>query len=197
MRLKLNKRILILCEGATEYLYARALQMELPRHLQRSVSIEIFYQTQNDPKSLIQEAKRRTRAAIKERNAYDTVWLFFDNDRWPQLSEAFDLINRTDYKIAYTSICLEHWFILHFENCGRAFRNGDEATSYLNKLWPAYHKTKINAYKELKGRLADAIGRANTLNRNQDQGISIAQRNPYFTVQDLVQFFNILKEDEI
>jgi hypothetical protein len=193
-KLRVNKRILILCEGATEYIYAKSLQMELPRELQRSVAIEIFYQTQNDPKSLVQEAHKRARNAIKERNAYDAVWLFFDNDRWPQLNEAFDLIHKYSFRIAYTSICLEHWFILHFEHTGRAFNDGEEAMRYLNRLWPAYHKTKVNAYTVLKDRLATAIERAELINRNQDhEGLAIHEHNPYFTVQDLIRFFDELK----
>jgi len=137
----------------TEYLYAKSLQMEVPRSLQRSISIEIFFQNPNDPRSLIQEAKRRERVAHKEHNAYDAIWLFFDNDRWPQLDEAFSLIQQYNYRIAYSCMCIEHWFILHFEQCGRAFVNGDEAAHYLKKLWPTYHKTKINPYRELKDRL--------------------------------------------
>jgi RloB-like protein len=193
--LRINKRILILCEGATEYIYAKSLQMELPRDLQRSVSIEIFYQTQNDPKSLVQEAHRRQRNSAKERNPYDNVWLFFDNDNWPQLEEAFELIARYHFNYAYSSICMEHWFILHFEHCGRSFANGEEALRYLHRLWPAYHKTKVNAYKELKERLAAAIERANTISRNQDEELRIHERNPYFTVHDLIRFFDELKEE--
>jgi hypothetical protein len=195
-RRRVNKRILILCEGMTEYIYARSLQMELPRDLQRSVAIEIFYQNQNDPKSLALEARKRVRTAANERNAYDTVWLFFDNDRWPQLSEAFDIINKENYHIAYTSICIEHWFILHFEHCGKAFQSGEEARRYLNKLWPQYHKTRTNAYKELKDRLEAAIERANAINKNKEADIPVHERNPYFTLQGLISFFEHLKIED-
>ena len=195
-KLRLNERILILCEGATEYLYAKSLQMELPRNLQRSVSIEIYFQSQNDPKSLVSEARRRERAAQSERNPYDTIWVFFDNDRWPQLAQAFELIERFGYRAAYSSMCIEHWFILHFEQCGRAFANGEEATRYLKALWPAYHKTKVNAYYELRAQLQDAISRAIMVNQHQDNELPIHRRNPYFTVQELVDFFEQLKLKE-
>lgn len=195
-RLKVNKRILILCEGMTEYIYARALQKELPRNLQRSVAIEIFYQSQNDPKSLTTEARKRVKLAAKDRNNYDAVWLFFDNDRWPQLAEAFGVIRKDGFHIAYTSICIEHWFILHFENCGRAFQNGEEARQYLIRLWPGYHKTRSNAYEELKANLSAAIERANRINQNQEEGIAIHERNPYFTIQYLISYFEQLKAEE-
>jgi len=194
---RLNKRILILCEGMTEYIYARSLQMELPRALQRSVSVEIFYPDQNDPKSLAMEARRKVHEATRDRNPFDHVWLFFDHDNWPQLADAFRIIERERYNIAYTSICIEHWFILHFEHCGRAFRTGEEALRYLNRLWPEYHKTRTNAYKELKDRLELAIERANMLNRNGLVDLQPEERNPYFTLQALIGFFNELKQEDI
>ncbi|QEK52759.1 RloB domain-containing protein [Pedobacter aquae] len=74
--MKANKQILILCEGITEYLYARSMQMELPRALQRSVSINVSQAKQQDPKSLVLEAIKKSAAAKKDRNSYDDVWLF-------------------------------------------------------------------------------------------------------------------------
>jgi hypothetical protein len=41
--MKVNRLILILCEGLTEYYYARALHSELPRAVQRSISVEVDY----------------------------------------------------------------------------------------------------------------------------------------------------------
>jgi len=171
--------------------------MELPRHLQRSVSIEISYSSRNDPKSLIQEAIRKSKQAKKERNPYDDIWLFFDHDNSPHLTEVFSVIEKENFAYAYSAMCIEHWFILHFEDCGRAFQTGEEAEKHLKKLLPTYHKTKINAYVELSQYLAIAIDRAERLRRKQErEGVHKHQRNPYFTVQDLVAFFNRLKEDK-
>lgn len=192
-RLKVYKRILILCEGMTEYYYAKSLQKELPRDLQRSINLEIFDQKPNDPRSLALAAWKRVSLGKKDGNGYDAVWLFFDHDHWPQLSKAFDLIKRDKFRIAFTVICIEHWFILHFENCGRAFQNAEEATRYLTRLWPEYHKTRINAYSELKDQLDIAIDRAKILNRNQEDGIALMNRNPYFSIHELIMFFEDLK----
>ncbi|UEG51841.1 RloB family protein [Mucilaginibacter daejeonensis] len=195
MRFKVNKRILILCEGVTEYLYAKTLQSELPRTLQQSISVEVFYSTKNDPKQLVNEAHRRLKAAVKERNPYDTVWLFFDKDQWPDLESTFRQIERDNFEVAYSSIAIEHWFILHFEHRGRAFQTGEEALRHLTRLWPEYHKTKLNHYKHLKERLALAMERAKMINRQQDGETPIHVRNPFFTVQRLVDFFENLKEE--
>lgn len=190
---KPNQRILVLCEGQTEYFYAKALQMELPRQLQRTISIDIDFDSQNDPKSLAKEAKRRRDKARKERNPYNTVWLFFDNDNWPHLKDAFNIIEKEGFQIAYSSICFEHWFILHFENCGRNFLNGEEALRYLKRVWPEYHKTKLKHYNELKDKLSDAMARAVLLRNNSDSDKFIFEQNPYFTIDNLIHFFDDLR----
>lgn len=189
-----NKRILILCEGLTEYLYAKSLQSELPRNLQRSISIDIDHNSKNDPKSLAEEARNRKLKAKKERNAYDAVWLFFDHDNWPQLEATFRIVETEGFCLAYSAICIEHWFILHFENCGRPFQNGNEALNYLRDKWPGYHKTQLKHYEFLKDRLDTAIKRAITLRRNSPVDLPIYQRNPYFTLDKLISFFDELKK---
>lgn len=187
-----NKRILIICEGITEYLYAKSLQSELPRKLQRSVSIEIDYNSKNDPKGLAEEARKRKRTAMGEKNAYDSIWLFFDHDNWPQLQAAFSIIETEEFCIAFSSVCIEHWFILHFENCGRSFQNGEEALHYLRSKWPNYHKTKIKHYEELRNRLDTALVRAKAFRRNVQTDLPKHQRNPYFTIDKLIEFFKEL-----
>lgn len=191
---KPNKRILILCEGVTEYLYAKSLQSELPRSLQRSISIEIDYNSRNDPKSLAEEARKRKRKARKERNSYDSVWLFFDHDNWPQLEAAFRIIDSEGFCIAYSAMCIEHWFILHFENCGRSFQDGTEALRFLKTKWPEYHKTKLKHYEILKDELDTAIDRAKTLRSNVQTDLPKHQRNPYFTIDKLIDFFDEFKK---
>ncbi|EOZ99969.1 hypothetical protein A33Q_0269 [Indibacter alkaliphilus LW1] len=191
---KPNRRILILCEGVTEYLYAKSLQSELPRHLQRSISIEIDYNSRNDPKSLAEEALKRKRKARKDRNNYDSVWLFFDHDNWPQLEAAFRIVDSEGFCIAYSAMCIEHWFILHFENCGRSFQDGAEALRFLKTKWPEYHKTKLKHYEILKEDLETAIVRAKTLRSNVQTDLPKHQRNPYFTIDKLIEFFNDFKK---
>jgi len=188
-----NKRILIICEGLTEYLYAKSLQSELPRKLQRSVSIEIDYNSRNDPQGLAEEARKRKRKAKAQKNAYDSIWLFFDHDNWPQLQKAFSIIESEEFCIAFSSISIEHWFILHFENCGRSFQNGTEAFRYLRTKWPNYHKTKFKHYEELRNGLDTAIVRAKALRRNGQTDYPKHQRNPYFTIDKLIEFFNDLQ----
>lgn len=190
--MKVNQRILILCEGLTEYYYARALHNELPRSAQRSISVEVDYSQKNDSKHLANEAVRRAKRAKKERNAYDAIWLFFDHDNSPHLDAAFDIIESYGIKFAFCAICIEHWFILHYEDRGKAFANGAEALEHLKKLWPEYHKTKSKPYEKLKENLGNARKRAGIIMKNQEKGLPLLKRNPYFSVCDLIDFFEAL-----
>ena len=194
---KPNKRILILCEGETEYYYAKALQQNMPRLFQRSLSIEIDHNCKNDPGNLAKEARRRKVTARRERNPYDSIWLFFDNDNWPQLREAVVIIDQEGVKFAYSSICIEHWFILHFENCQRAFTNGSEALKYLRLLWPQYHKTTMPHFKFLETRLCDALNHVLSIKKNADKDTPIHRRNPFFTIDELIDFFKDLESGKI
>lgn len=187
-----NKRILIFCEGQTEYLYAKSLQMALPREQQRSVSIEIDFDSENDPLKLVKAARKRKQKAKKEQNPYDDVWLFFDHDNWPQLPDAFQIIHQEGFEIAYSAICMEHWFILHFEDCGRVFADGKEAERYLKKHWPAYHKTKIKHFAFLKDRLEIARERAALIRKRAEPEKEVFEQNPYTTVDHLIDYFENL-----
>lgn len=78
-----NRRILILCEGVTEKLYATSLRAELDRRLQRSISVEVTQGDQQNPLDLVREAIVKKKKARKEKNPYDDIWIFFDHDNWP------------------------------------------------------------------------------------------------------------------
>lgn len=190
-----NKRVLILCEGFTEEVYAKALRTEfLPRSIQRVVTIDVVRHKKNDPLNLIAEAKARVRKAKKARVAYDDVWLFFDDDNSPHLARVLADAEKQGFKLAFTSICIEYWYILHFEDCGRSFANGDECERYLRKFWTTYHKTRINHFKELEGKLDVAIKHALSLQKRNSQ-TSVVDAKPYTSVHKLVEFFKELGEN--
>lgn len=188
---KLNRRVLILCEGVTEKLYATSLRSTLSRNLQRGISVEVALGDLQDPLNLVKEAIVKRKKADKEKNSYDSVWLFFDHDYWPQLKEAFTLIEREGFDIAFTSLCLEHWFILHFEDCGRAFQRGDEALRHLRGFWPEFHKTKLNHYAVLQDKIDIAIQRARSMNKRSEDS-PIFEKNPYCSIPGLIDLFRFL-----
>lgn len=187
---------MILCEGKTEERYAKQMKSSLlPRSKQRSVAVEITKAKKSDPLNMCHEALVRTRKAKREKNEYDAVWLFFDHDNRPNLEDVFELLSKHDLNFAYTAICMEHWYILHFEECGRAFPDGSEAVKYLRrKHWKDYRKAKKNDFKILDSGLQSARKRASKLNKAQKDKM-IHNRNPYFTIPDLIAYFERLAKE--
>lgn len=110
---KTGQHILIIPEGWCEYNYAQALKHSLPRDKQRSISIEMSKpNNENNAFQLLDKANKMIRKAKQDKNSYDAVWIFFDNDNQPNLAAFFQKLSNTPAQIAYSSICIEHWFII-------------------------------------------------------------------------------------
>lgn len=52
----------------------------------------------------------------KERNKYKQKWLIFDYDGRDDFAEAIKTARTNGFHVAYSSMCIEYWFLLHFEN---------------------------------------------------------------------------------
>lgn len=187
------KRILILCEGQTDLQYAKALKQTLPRQVQRNIEIDIDSYKKKDPLNLAKEARRRKQKARTEKNAYDRIWLFFDNDNKPNLREAFNIIFTEDFSFSYSSICIEFWFLLHYKDTGRAFQNCHEVINQLEKYLPHYHKTKINHFEILSDNLGTAKNRAKRILTTYGNIVDYSTTNPYTSVDELIDFIEELK----
>lgn len=183
------KRILVVCEGLTEYFYAKSLQSSLPRNVQRNFTVELDYDLKNEPALMVDKAIKKVQQANRSKVPYDVVWLFFDNDNRSGLDKVFNSISEHKFRFAYSSKCIEYWFLLHFIDCGREFYDCDETSQLLRKYWPVYHKTKINHFDFLREDLSHAIIRASHHRNNFAQELEIYQKNPFTNVDELVQFF--------
>lgn len=69
-------------------------------------------------------------AGVDSLDTYDEVWCVFDKDDHPKRKEAFDLVKKTQEKggklyIAFSSRCIEYYFILHFEYLYYAFAKSE------------------------------------------------------------------------
>lgn len=194
-----GQHILIIPEGWCEYNYAQALKQSLPRDKQRSISVEMPKpNNENSAFQLLDKAEIMIRKARRDKNPYDAVWIFFDNDNQPNLSSFFQKLNNTSVQIAYSSMCIEHWFILHFENNRQAYQTAQQASQRIDTLWQSnfnqpYHKTKVNHFEKLKNNLAIAIQRANAITQQAEADETpVANRNPFFTIQNFIEFFKSL-----
>src|SRR5690606_4677863 len=126
-----------------------------------------------------------------EKAPYEDVWLFFDHDNSPHLQAVFQQAEKHGFHLAFTAISLEYWFILHFEDCGKAFRDGEECLKHLKKLWTIYHKTKLNHFERLGNYVDLAIDRA-VRRARMNAGVSRFEQQPYTSVHKLIAFFKAL-----
>lgn len=186
-----TNRDLVLCSGTTEYLYAKSLQMELPRYLRGSVTVEVTNHRTLNPLHLAKEAVRKKKQSQRERNTFNNIWLFYGNPR-PEVPGMLNYLGLNGLRAAYCPVCLEQWFILHFEEYAASFASRQEAIDHLTRIWPQYKKDQINAYGELKELLPVAIGRASSANLKDD--ISRTEREPIFTVPDLLAYFDSIRQ---
>ncbi len=105
--MQISKRILIVCEGFTEQLYAKSLKEELSREAKRSINIEIANTQKSNSKNLVDYAIAQIKKARRERNQYQKVFIFFDHDNCPNLAESFRKIKENNIDVAFCSICIE------------------------------------------------------------------------------------------
>jgi hypothetical protein len=147
---RLQKRILILCEGETEKIYLDSIKSELNRETQRSIEINIKKAKCSEPASIIKEALTKQKVAKQEKQPYDNIWLVFDDDNRPNIDTLFAKAQKEGFSIAYSSISIELWFILHFERVAKDFNSASEAESYLKKYLKHYTKTNTGLFQLLK-----------------------------------------------
>jgi len=214
---KVSKHILIICEGWTEYNYAKALKESLPEtDKQRGIKIP-----EPDHKSTIEELFKKAEKYIqdskREGNKYDLVWIFFDNDKQELKEKLSKLVKNGDItkffdfnnyfssnnkddlsliKFAYSCLCIEHWFIIHFKEMRSPFTESNKAEEELNNLWKKefndeYKKTGQNHFEKLKEKREDAIKRDIKIRKQAEKdNIPILDRNPYFTLDKFIEFFH-------
>ena len=69
-------------------------------------------------------------AGIEKLDTYEEVWCVFDKDDHPKRAEAFRLVDESKKKgkninIAFSSRCIEYYFLLHFEYIYKAFEKSE------------------------------------------------------------------------
>lgn len=101
--IRAGKHILIIPEGWCEYNYAQALKTSLPRNKQRSISVEMPRpDNENSVSQLLDKAWTMLQKARHDKNPYDVIWVFFDNDGQTNLAQCFQRLNNSPVKIAYS-----------------------------------------------------------------------------------------------
>lgn len=100
-------------------------------------------------------------------------------------------------EIIINNPCLEYWFLLHFENTTRPFRNCSEVTDRLKVHITDYEKSRRyftkdgrDIYLRLKPNLKSAIGNATTIG-------DFDPKEPKKSISELFHFFNLNEFGEL
>lgn len=194
-----GKHILIIPEGWCEYNYAQTLKKSLSREKQRSILVEMPKpNNENNALQLLNKPRLLSAKARRDKNPYDAIWIFFDNDNQPYLTDIFNQLSSEIIQVAYSCISIEHWFLIHLEDNRQAFLNSTQAEKKLQSLWKKhfnqrYHKTKLNHYQILKSLQSNAIRVSKAIRmHNEIENIPQSKRNPYFTIDQMINYFDSL-----
>jgi len=190
---QLLKRVLILCEGETEKYYLDAFKASLNREAQRTIEVKILQANYSEPEGIVREAIKKQGLARADKQPYDTIWLVFDDDKRKNLNQIFAQAKKNHFNVAYTSISIEYWFILHFERVAQEFSSTDKAVKHLKKHIPQYCKTDTSVFNFLKeGYLEKALPNAAWLKR--EKGINNMydawNAKPITTMDELTRSFS-------
>ncbi len=181
-------RILILCEGETERNYFQFMKEDKDYKQQLSaVNPQIVTAKNPAPELVVNEAIKKAKQAEKENNKYNAVWVVFDHDNVPDRKKAYDLALKQSFKVAFSAIAFEKWYLLHFVRSARAYADGESLCRELRKCYPNYEKAKQNDFAYLKDKLESARENAIWLrNHLQEEDKHVTDRDAWTDVDELV-----------
>jgi hypothetical protein len=178
------RRILIVCEGEkTEPNYFR----KFPANPEIHDGIDV-YGTGYNTVSLINEAIRIKKLALKNKEPYIEVWCVFDKDDFPAglFENAIKLAEKNQIKCAYSIEAFEIWYMLHFHYYDSAFSRGQYKGKLSELLKKTYRKNDEEMFSLLKNRQNRAIQNAQKLYYKQCL-LPLGEQNPVTTVFQLVE----------
>lgn len=120
---------------------------------------------------------------IEQLDSYEKVWCVFDKDGHPAMKEAFDKVHEyqaqgKNINIAFSSRCIEYYFLLHFEYIYKAFSKCECGKKDSKRKKTVYFRCKtpeavpgkacngdkcINGYARLKGYWQESKHEDNTI----------------------------------
>lgn len=181
--------ILIVCEGEkTEPRYFSSWR----RHERINALVEIVPGNicGTDPRRIVRYARdRKLRSGV----VYDQVWCVFDRDEHKYIELAFELAKQHGLNLAFSNPNFELWFLLHFRDQKSPItRHG---TVRALRRYLGHYKKSDDIYSKLRRRQPVAIRRARELRSARRSGPGLAARNPFTTVDRLVEVLNRQRPD--
>lgn len=189
-----KQRLLILCEGETERNYFLAMRENSDfKEKMAATNIDIVSAKNSTPEQIVKEAIKRETEAKREDNEYQKVWLVFDHDNHQHRQTAYDNAIKAKFKVAFSAICFENWYLLHFIKTAKPFAEASKLIHDLKKYYPNYEKTKQNDFENLKENLDKAINHADWQRKQiEDEGQHLTANNPWTDVDKLIVYLRDL-----
>lgn len=181
-----KEKVLILCEGETEKNYFNAMKEDFG--LPKTISVSVFQSNKTDCKGIVEDAIKRAK-----KDDVKNIFVVFDHDNQAHRKEAFDLADKKDVKIYFSSICFEIWYFYHFKNSTRNFSSEAELEIELKKCngFENYSKVDFKHYSILKDKLEIAKTIAKSIRKsvlNDNDGVAIYDLNPHTNIDELVEY---------
>ncbi|MEQ9165041.1 MAG: RloB family protein [Fulvivirga sp.] len=192
---KPNISIFIACEGSnTEPLYFEKLNETMEDHEGYPYAITVYpdKDVDNNPKT---DAIGLINVAVEKKEEFDELWVVFDKDGYKKHKEAFELADRHEINIAFSSISFEMWVLLHFERNNTSYPKSAniirEKFLTNEKYLDDYTKSgDYNLYPKIQSRTKKAFENVtwlrNWLKSNNAQYMNYMS-NPYSDVDFLVK----------
>lgn len=203
---QLKPSIYIACEGTnTERIYFEAIAKQ--KDVFERFEIEIYPSKTQQIKALNKEGESIKTDAInlvKIAREYgsdcDEVWAVFDKDGYTKHEKAFENAKKRGrskkvVNIAFSSIAIEHWILLHYEQNKTAFNKSRDVINYLSDRGYFVEDPKDeNApiYSQLQEKTETAIQNAAWLRMEMETELQandgkFYELNPYVTIDELVR----------
>ena len=161
------------------------MKQTLPRELQSLIEIENPSFT--DPKGLVKSAQKIQAAQSKIGIKYKEVFVVLDFTTEVEIEQSLHLAKKSNIRFAYTRICIEFWFFLHFERKAKSFNMCAEVIRFLeNNHIIGYHKTKIKHFELLLPNLKTALENAKWL-EEQKEDMDFSKKNPYTNMHEMIE----------
>lgn len=190
MRVRLVRRLLILCEDAKS---SRDYLGQFPFD-QSQVWIECVGTGMNTD-SLMLEAIRRQTAAEDAKQPYEAIWVVFDRDDFPleNFNRAFELaLKHPTIHPCWSNECFELWYLLHFKLRTTAIGRKEIWRELGKHLGKSYDKADGGIFAILKPKLANALQNARRLDYENAE-LKQTRRNPSTLAHRLV--LELIKHD--
>ncbi len=173
---------LIVCEGEKrEKLYFEKMRHHF-RYPKSAVEVVGKDGSGTNPKSIVEYAKER-------KDEFDAVWCVFDRDEHDYFDDAILQARDNDIHVAFSTPCVELWFLLHFQDQRRHIERG-AAKSALRKHISDYEDDYDSVFQKTFPNVESAKNRAKALRDTHIKNGSPETENPSSSVDSLVDFLD-------